>query len=140
MLVRECLHRAPITVPRQCTLLEAATLMREHEVGAVLVVDGGELVGMATDRDLALRGAGLGLGPRRHIEDVMTEALVTIEGSAELFDAFGELRRAGVRRLPVLEDSEIAGIITVDDLLVRLVGELWAVASPVADVVLADPR
>ena len=136
MLVRECLRKAPVTVPRQCTLKEAAGLMRDHGVGALLVLSGDQLVGIVTDRDLALRGAGRGLAPDELIEEVMTGTPITIQGSDDLLDAFGVLRRAGVRRLPVLEESEIAGIVTVDDLLVWVVGELAAVATPVADSVL----
>jgi CBS domain-containing protein len=139
MLVRECLRRAPVTVPPQCTLQEAAGLMQDHGVGALLVVGGDELVGIVTDRDLAVRGAARGFGPDRHVEDVMTETPITIQGSDDLLDAFVVLRRAGVRRLPVLEESDIAGIITVDDLLVWLVGELAALATPVADDVLPGP-
>jgi signal-transduction protein with cAMP-binding, CBS, and nucleotidyltransferase domain len=120
MLVRECLRRAPVTVPPQCTLQEAAALMQEDGVGAVLVVDGDALVGIVTDRDLAVRGAAQGLGPHQHVEDVMTEAPVTIQGSDDLLVAFAVLRQAGVRRLPVLEETDIAGIIPVDDPLVRL--------------------
>ncbi len=140
MLVRECLRKAPVTVPRQCTLKEAAGLMRDHGVGALLVLSGDQLVGIVADRDVALRGAGRGLAPDELIEEVMTGTPITIQGSDDLLDAFGVLRRAGVRRLPVLEESEIAGIVTVDDLLVWLVGELAAVATPVADSVLPRYR
>ena len=62
----------------------------------------------------------------------MSETPTVIQGSADLFEAFKILRDAGVRRLPVLEDSEVAGIITVDDLLVCFVLELSAVVTPVA--------
>ena len=140
MLVRECLRKAPVTVPPQCTLREAATLMLEHRVGAVLVVNGDALVGIVTDRDLAVRGTARGIGPEEFVEDVMTEAPVTIQGSDDLLDAFSVLRKAGVRRLPVLEESDLAGIVTIDDLLVWLVGELAAVATPVADSVLLGPQ
>lgn len=140
MLVRECLRKAPVTVPPQCTLQEAAALMQEHAVGALLVVGGDELVGVVTDRDLAVRGAARGLGPDRHVQDVMTETPTTIQGSDDLLDAFAVLRHTGVRRLPVLEGSDLAGIITLDDLLVWLVGELAAVATPVADIVLPRSR
>lgn len=140
MLVRECLRKAPVTVPPQCTLQEAASLMEEHGVGAVLVAAGGALIGIVTDRDLAVRGAAHGIGPDRHVDDVMTEAPVTIQGSDDLLEALAVLRQAGVRRLPVLEGSDLAGIVTVDDLLVWLVGELAAVATPVAGSVLPGPR
>jgi signal-transduction protein with cAMP-binding, CBS, and nucleotidyltransferase domain len=62
----------------------------------------------------------------------MTESPVTVQGSADIFEAFRAIREAGVRRLPVVEGTDLAGIITVDDLLVSLVLELGAVVSPVA--------
>ncbi len=140
MLVRECLRKAPVTVPPQCRIGEAAALMQRHGVGALLVVAGDELVGIVTDRDLVVRGFAQGFGAEQHVEQVMTETPVTVQGSDDLIEALAVLRRAGVRRLPVLEESDVAGIITVDDLLVWLVVELAAVTTPVADIVLPVPR
>ena len=114
--------------------------MRDHAVGALLVLCGDELVGIVTDRDLAVRGTAPGLAPDGYVESVMTGAPITIQGSDDLLAAFAVLRGSGVRRLPVLEDSDVAGIITVDDLLVWLVAEFAAVATPVADDVLPGPR
>jgi CBS domain-containing protein len=132
MLVRECLRKAPVTVPPECTLEEAAGLMGTHEVGALLVVSGGELLGIVTDRDIVIRAVSTGQSSRTHVATVMSENPTVIQGSVDIFEAFKILKDAGVRRLPVLEDSEIAGIITVDDLLVFLVLELGAVVAPVA--------
>ena len=107
--------------------------MGTHGVGALLVVSGDQLVGIVTDRDIVVRGVGTGEPLDTHVATVMTERPITIQGSADLLEAFQILRNAGVRRLPVLEDSDIAGIITTDDLLVWLVLELGAVASTVAN-------
>ena len=60
MLVRECLRKAPITVPPECTLEEGARLMGHHGVGSLLVVSGGELLGIVTDRDIVVRAVGTG--------------------------------------------------------------------------------
>jgi CBS domain-containing protein len=136
MRLRECLRKAPVTVPPQCSLQEAAGLMAGHGIGALLVVNGDELVGILTDRDIALRGVGCGLGCSEHVSAVMTDAPITVQGSADILDAFRVLHDAGVRRLPVLEEDEVAGIITVDDLLVWLAAEFAAIATPVADDVL----
>jgi CBS domain-containing protein len=133
MLVRECLRYAPVTVPPTCTLEEAARLMRGHDVGSLLVVSGEQLLGIVTDRDIVTRGVGDGRGLHTKVSSVMTDAPVTIQGSADIFEAFRTIKDAGVRRLPVLEDSELAGIITVDDMLISLVLELGAVVSPVAN-------
>lgn len=132
MLLRECLTSAPVTVPPECTLEEAAQLMGRHGVGSLLVLSGDQLVGIVTDRDISVRGVGNGQPPHTPVRAVMTESPVTIQGSADVFEAFRTIREAGVRRLPVVEDTELAGIITVDDLLVSLVLELGAVVSPVA--------
>ena len=136
MLVRECLRKAPVTVPPECTLEEAAGLMATHEVGALLVVSGGELLGIVTDRDIVIRAVSTGQSSRTHVATVMSENPTVIQGSVDIFEAFKILKDAGVRRLPVLEDGEIAGIITVDDLLVFLVLELGAVIAPVAGEIL----
>lgn len=132
MLVRECLRKSPITVPPECTVEEAAGLMATHEVGSLLVVSGGELLGIVTDRDIVIRAVSTGQSLHVHVSTVMSETPTVIQGSADIFEAFTLLKKTSVRRLPVLEDNEIAGIVTVDDLLVFLVLELGAVLTPVA--------
>jgi len=132
MLVRECLRTAPVTVPPGCTLEEAGQLLGSHQVGSLLVVDGDRLVGIVTDRDIAVRGAGQGMAPSAAVEAVMTADPVTIQGSDDVFAAVEVLKTASARRLPVLEDTDLAGMISVDDLLLSLLGELGSVLSPVA--------
>jgi len=132
MLVRECLRKAPITVPPECTLEEGARLMGHHGVGSLLVVSGGELLGIVTDRDIVVRAVGTGQSLDAHIATIMSKQPTVIQGSADVFEAIKALRDAGVRRLPVLEDTEIAGIITYDDLTVWLVLELGAITTPIA--------
>jgi CBS domain-containing protein len=132
MLVMECLRKAPVAVPPECTLMEAAALMGSHDVGSLLVMNSGQLCGIVTDRDIAVRGVGAGRASATRVSEVMTDRPVTIQGSADIFDAFQLLKNSGVRRLPVLEDGDLAGIITVDDLLVWLVLEFRAVVSPLA--------
>jgi CBS domain-containing protein len=132
MLVRECLRSAPVTVPPGCTLEEAGRLMGSHRVGSLLVLDGDRLVGIVTDRDVTVRGIGEGKAPSEPVRTVMTADPLTIQGSADVLEAFKVLKTATARRLPVLEDEDLAGIISVDDLLVSLVVEFGAVMSPVA--------
>jgi len=136
MRVGDCLHEAPVTVPPECTLEEAARLMGAHGVGSLIVMKGDEVVGIVTDRDIAVRGVGTGREVTARVKEVMSEDLVTIQGSADIFEAYRILKDAGVRRLPVLEDGDLGGIISLDDLLVALVLELGAVVSPIAKEVL----
>src|SRR5271165_1287993 len=132
MLVRECLRSAPVTVPPGCSLAEAGGLMGSHGVGSLLVVEGDRLVGIVTDRDIAVRGTGEGKPATADVGSVMTPDPVTIQGSCDVFEAFKVFKTATARRLPVLEDEDLAGIISVDDLLISLVVEFGAVMSPVA--------
>src|SRR5580698_10197047 len=132
MLVRECLRTAPVTVPPGCTLEEAGQLLGSHKVGSLLVVDGDRLVGIVTDRDIAVRGVGEGMAPSAAVEAVMTADPVTIQGSDDVFAAVEVLKAASARRLPVLEETDLAGMISVDDLLLSLLSELGSVLSPVA--------
>ena len=132
MLVRECLRSAPVTVPPGCTLEEAGRLMGSHRVGSLLVLDGDRLIGIVTDRDITVRGIGEGKASSEPVRSVMSADPVTIQGSADVFEAFKVFKTATARRLPVLEDEDLAGIISVDDLLVSLVVEFGAVMSPVA--------
>jgi len=136
MLVKECLRKAPITVPPECTLEQAARLMGHHGVGSLLVVSGGELLGIVTDRDIVVRAVSTGQSLHAHVATIMSKHPTVIQGSADLFEAIKILRDAGVRRLPVLEDTEIAGIITYDDLTVWLVLELGALTTPIAEELL----
>jgi CBS domain-containing protein len=106
--------------------------MGAHGVGALLVVSGDKFLGIVTDRDITVRGVGRGRSTGAEVSSVMTEHPVTIQGSADIAAAFQELKTAGVRRLPVLEDTDLAGIITVDDLLVTLALAFAAAISPVA--------
>lgn len=140
MLVRQILQKAPVTVPPGCTLEEAASLMGAKGVGSLLVVSGDAVVGIVTDRDIAVRGVGTGQSLATPVSQVMTEDPITIQGSADVFEAFRVLKEASVRRIPVLEDGDLAGIISVDDLLVSFVLEMGAIVSPIARELLQPER
>src|SRR5580693_10600119 len=101
MLVRECLRTAPVTVPPGCTLEEAGRLLGDYGVGSLLVVDGDRLVGIVTDRDITVRGVGQGKALSSPVDEVMTAGPVTIQGSADVYEAFSVFKSASSRRLPV---------------------------------------
>jgi CBS domain-containing protein len=131
MLVRECLHNAPVTVPPACTISEAAELMGRHGVGSLLVVSGDRLLGIVTDRDVTVRGVGRHIAVSDPVSVIMTKDPLTIQGSDDIVEAFRVIKDANARRLPVLEGTDLAGIITVDDLLVALVLEFNEAMAPI---------
>lgn len=112
---------------------DAARLMREHDCGVIPVVenDGSKtLVGVVTDRDIALRGVGEGLGPDTPVGDLMTRDPQACPPDAEVEEVETVMKRAQVRRIPIIDAAgHLMGIIAQADLARKLgndkeVGEL----------------
>jgi len=107
-----------------------ARQMRERNVGAVVVVENRKPVGMVTDRDLALALGDRGLDAEAPVANVMSAPVRTIPEGAGIFAATQCMRDAGVRRLPIVDkDGCLTGIISFDDLLRLLGGELYNLAE-----------
>ncbi|HEV8063797.1 MAG TPA: CBS domain-containing protein [Acidimicrobiales bacterium] len=137
MKIRQTLRKAPVTVPPECTIAEAAKLMYQHQVGTLLVMAGDELRGLVTDRDLVVRALAAGADSSTPVGEVMSHPVICVQGDDDIVEALRILRTSSFRRLPVLEEDQLAGILTVDDLLVGLVLELAAAVSPIAAEVVA---
>lgn len=131
MRVTDMYRKPPVTVPADATLAHAAALMDDHAVGAVVVVEDGRPVGIVTDRDVVLRGVANRIPPDARIDAVMTTDLVTLPADAELEEAVAVFEKHPFRRLPLIEDGRIAGMITVDDLLVKSVADFTRLLRPV---------
>ncbi|MET8451829.1 CBS domain-containing protein [Streptomyces sp. NPDC005209] len=129
----------PVSVAPDVSLLEVTRLMTESAVGSVLVVDDGVLRGIVTDRDIAVRGLGGGLGPEAPVDAVMSAKAVTVDADDDLQVAYGVFRRTGVRRLPVVDGGRAVGVLTIDDLLLDVFRQLADLLGPVAWSVLQEP-
>ncbi|MFF7903174.1 MULTISPECIES: CBS domain-containing protein [unclassified Streptomyces] len=128
-----------VCVPPHVSLAEVSRRMAECAVGSVLVVEDGALRGIVTDRDLAVRGMGGGLGTEARVEAVMSVRVATIEAADDLQSAYRSFRRTGVRRLPVLAAGRVVGVLTIDDLFLEVFRRLADLLGPVAWSVLQEP-
>ncbi|WPZ19397.1 CBS domain-containing protein [Geobacillus subterraneus] len=103
-----------------CTLLdniyEVAVKMREFNVGAIPIVDDGRLVGMITDRDLVVRGMAEKHPGSTAVTEVMSRDLVTLSPDDSLQKAADVMARHQIRRLPVVENGRLVGIVALGDL------------------------
>ena len=129
MKTGEVCNRTVIVVGRDTPLGEAAKLMREHHVGSLLVVedtDGRAPVGVVTDRDMVVEVMAPGLDYRAlTVGEIMGARLVTAREGDDCLDTLKAMRSYGVRRVPVVTASgELAGIVTIDDLLETVAGQL----------------
>ncbi len=122
-----------VTVQPKQSVRDAALAMRDRHVGAVLVVDDDRPVGIVTDRDIVMRAIIEARDPNTTpVRDVMSGSLTVVGSDQKIDDAVIAIRTAGVRRLPIVNAAGKAiGIVTLDDLVVLMAGELNLVAGAV---------
>ena len=115
------------------TMADAARVMRDRNVGSVVVVDDvGYLAGIVTDRDVAVRGVGEGRSGDLAVEHILSRNVATVLLHADVSDAAGIMAKRSVRRVPVVdEDYRPHGMVTLDDLVRHLGREADAVADTV---------
>lgn len=120
MKVREIMTCDVATAAPETTIEEIATMMKELDTGAVPVVDDDELVGLITDRDIVLRCIAEGEDPAEMTADEMfSERLETVGPEADVEEAVRLMAQRRIRRLPVVENGRLVGIVSLGDLAVK---------------------
>jgi CBS domain-containing protein len=118
MKVAECMTSNVETVTPEQPIREAAQFMLRADAGVMPVGDGDRLVGMLTDRDIAVRGVAEGLGPDTPVREIMTNDLVYCYDDDDVENAALKMSDAQVRRLPVLsrDGEKLVGILSLGDI------------------------
>jgi CBS domain-containing protein len=132
--VSDVMTAAPVGVYYSQTIGETARIMRDTQVGAVLVVSDGALSGVVTDRDLVVRGLAEGEGPDSPVGPLCSGDLIGVAADADVEEAEELMREHAVRRLPVITDGQVVGIVSMGDLAVSADAD-----SPLAAVSRAQP-
>jgi CBS domain-containing protein len=116
--VQEVMTDRPRCVSPETPLSEAAQLMESENVGALPVLDGEELAGMVTDRDIVVRAIAMGKDPRgMPVREVSTRDVVTVRPDQDLSEALQLMASHQVRRLPVVDDgNRLIGVLAQADL------------------------
>ena len=117
--VRDVMTPGPIGVDYDQSVGEAARAMRDWGVGAILVVSNGSLYGLVTDRDLVVRAVAEERGADEPVGPLSSANLIGVDADADVHEAMRLMRQHGVRRLPVLEDGQVAGIVSLGDLAIQ---------------------
>jgi CBS domain-containing protein len=115
--VADVMTKDPQSVEPGDSIEDAAKKMKEADTGALLVVDGDDLKGIVTDRDIVVNAIAEGNTDAK-VEDVASTDTTTIEPGAGLQDAIGKMREAKIRRLPVVDDGAPVGIVSLGDLAI----------------------
>lgn len=120
MVIRDVMTMTVVTAAPHTPVREVAEIMRERNVGAVILCAAdGAPVGFITDRDVAVDVVANGCDAAASAGDHASSPVITGEPGMDLREAATLMARFGIRRLPVLEDGRLAGIVTLDDIAVR---------------------
>jgi len=120
MQLRQIMTSGVVTAALDADVFRVAQLMRDHNVGSVVLCDPeGEPVAMITDRDLAIRALAEDRPGSEPAREHASRPLVTGEPEMDLEEAAALMVQHRIRRLPVVDGEELAGIVTLDDIAVR---------------------
>jgi CBS domain-containing protein len=118
--VRDAMTVDPRSIGRSVSVVEAALLMRQEDIGSLPITDNEKLVGMITDRDITTRVVAAAADPKMtSVADVYSRDLVSVEPDDDLEAALGLMARHQVRRLPVVENGRLVGIVAQADIALR---------------------
>jgi CBS domain-containing protein len=119
VVVRDIMSRPVVSVKESDTVDDVAKLMAKHDIGCVLVAGKkGETVGIVTERDIVHRIAAKNLLPSKvTVADSMSKPVITVQSKASVTDAAKLMNQRKVRRLAVIEDGKLAGVLTMKDIL-----------------------
>jgi CBS domain-containing protein len=115
--VKDVMTSKPTSIAGDAMVVEAARRMLSEDVGSLPVVDGDEVVGMITDRDVVLQVVAKDLDPNKvPVSTVCSESPVTARADDSLDDALAKMAKEQVRRLPVVSDGRLVGILAQADI------------------------
>lgn len=117
-LVREIMHTDLARLPATASVREAARLMRDKNIGDVIVEKDGQFCGIVTDRDIVVRSVAAGR-EAAELETVCSKEVSTLPPNSTDEDAVRLMREKAVRRIPITEDGKIIGIVSLGDLAIR---------------------
>ena len=117
MKVSEVMTRDVQTVSPDEPVQQAASFMLSADAGSIPVTDGERLIGMITDRDIAVRGVAKCYGPDTPVRELMTDDIISARADDDIDEVASKMSRAQVRRLPVIDENDrLCGIISLGDL------------------------
>lgn len=117
MIIEQCMTPHVYTARPDSSLRSTAEAMARHDVGSIPVAQGGRLIGIATDRDIAINGVARGLGPDAATSEVMNSEVLYCRASDDVDAVLDNMGANQIRRLPVVDDhKQLVGIVSISDL------------------------
>ena len=116
--ISDAMTRNPVAVSKNTLLPKCARIMLSNNVGALIIKEGKKLLGIITEKDIVEEAVAKELNIKKTMaKDIMTSGIITIAPEADLSKAVEIMNRENVRRLPVVKNNHLVGLITVRDVL-----------------------
>ena len=134
--IREVMTSDPRTVQASDSVADAAQIMREEDVGPVIVLDNGRVCGIVTDRDIAVRAVAEGRDPKQTtVGEICSRDVATLSPDQTVEEAIQLVREKNIRRVPVVDGGQPVGIVSLGDLAIERDPD-----SALADISAAAPN
>ncbi|XEC96958.1 CBS domain-containing protein [Paenibacillus tarimensis] len=117
--VKDIMTADCVTATTNDNIYELAVKMAQHDIGFVPVIEGKKLVGVVTDRDLVVRGYAAKHSGSTSVSEVITKNIKTISSDTSVDEAAKLMAQHQIRRLPVVDNGELAGVVAIGDLAIR---------------------
>ncbi|MBW2986569.1 CBS domain-containing protein [Candidatus Woesearchaeota archaeon] len=115
--VGDAMTQNPIKIKSDASLKKCADLMAKKHIGSVLVESKGKIVGVLSEQDIVRKAVAKGTAGKKKVRDVMETDLITITPDKDIFEAIRVMRNYNIRHLPVMNQDEFLGLITMKDIL-----------------------
>jgi FOG: CBS domain len=120
MQVREVMTKSVASLNSEDSVERAAQLMKEHNIGSIPVCNGDKVIGIVTDRDIALRSVASGINCKNQcVRDIMTTNPVMVSPSTDIHDAARIMSERQIRRLPIVDNNNLVGMVSLGDIAVE---------------------
>lgn len=117
--LKDIMTTNPVTCPTDAQIADVARLMKERDIGNVIVLEGDTVAGIVTDRDIVVRAIAEGRDGQSTVGDITTRDIVTLSPDDDVKKAVEVMRQQAVRRLPVVEKGRAVGIVSLGDLAIE---------------------
>ncbi len=136
--VREVMNSPVITGTEDETIQAIASRMIDYQIGSIIIMKGAEPLGIVTDGNIVEQVVARDLKPSKVlVKDIMSTPLLTIKDDRDVSEAASLMRRKGVKRLAVMDDGRLMGIISISD-IISVMPELYAIAAEKARMMAAS--
>ena len=115
--IDKIMNNSIVSVDSSVSATDAAKMMEDTDVGAVIVLENGSPIGIVTDRDFAIKITAHSYPIDTPVRRIMSSPLISIDSSSDLWTASDLMSSRNVRKLPVIDDDKVVGIITSSDIV-----------------------